>query len=95
MSMGGIASSEISLSDKRVKACVNIDGGIYGATLENEIQTPTMFLNSKRYLGYGKLFTSKSKTDCYSLSVKDSDHYNLLRLFHLSCPSIRISFRIY
>ena len=77
MSMGGIASSEISLSDKRIKACVNIDGGIYGAALEKEIQIPTMFLNSKRYLGYGNIFSSKSKTDCYSLSVKESDHYNL------------------
>jgi hypothetical protein len=77
MSMGGIASSEISLSDKRIKACVNIDGGLNGSTLEKEIQTPTMFLNSKRFLGYGKVFTGRSKVDCYSLSVKDSDHYNL------------------
>ena len=51
MSLGGIASGEISLLDKRIKACVNIDGGIYGATLEKEIQIPTMFLNSKRFLG--------------------------------------------
>jgi hypothetical protein len=35
-----------------------------------------MFLNSKRFLGYGNLFTSKSTMDCYSLSVKNSDHYN-------------------
>ncbi|MGB8952617.1 MAG: hypothetical protein WCC06_08110 [Candidatus Aminicenantales bacterium] len=77
MSMGGIASSEICLSDKRIKACVNMDGGLIGSSLEREIQTPTMFLNSKRFLGYGKIFTSKSKMDCYSLSVKDSDHYNL------------------
>ena len=76
MSLGGIASGEISLLDKRIKACVNIDGGIYGATLEKEIQIPTMFLNSKRFLGYGNIFTNKSKTDCYSLSVKESDHYN-------------------
>lgn len=76
MSLGGIASNEISISDKRIKACVNIDGGFYGAASEKEIQTPTMFLNSKRFLGYGKIFTSKSKTDCYSLSIKESDHYN-------------------
>ena len=88
MSMGGIASSEISLSDKRIKACVNIDGGIYGAALEKEIQTPTMFLNSKRFLGYGKIFTSKSKTDCYSLSVKESDHYNFTDYSIYPVPSI-------
>jgi len=88
MSLGGIASSEISLSDKRIKACVNIDGGIYGAALEKEIQTPTMFLNSKRFLGYGKIFTSKSKTDCYSLSVKESDHYNFSDYSIYPVPSI-------
>jgi hypothetical protein len=88
MSLGGIASSEISLSDKRIKACVNIDGGIYGAALEKEIQTPTMYLNSKRFLGYGKIFTSKSKTDCYSLSVKESDHYNFSDYSIYPVPSI-------
>jgi len=88
MSLGGIASSEISLSDKRIKACVNIDGGIYGAALEKEIQTPTMFLNSKRFLGYGKIFTSKSNTDCYSLSVKESDHYNFSDYSIYPVPSI-------
>jgi hypothetical protein len=76
MSMGGIASGEICLSDKRVKACINIDGGLYASALDRTIQTPFLFLNSKRFLGYGQLFTSKSITDCYSLSVKNSDHYN-------------------
>ncbi len=88
MSLGGIASSEISLSDKRIKACVNIDGGIYGATLEKEISIPSMFLNSKRYLGYGKLFIGESTMDCYSLSVKDSDHYNFSDYSMYPVPSI-------
>lgn len=76
MSMGGIASSEICITDKRVKACINIDGGLYASALDRTIQTPFLFLNSKRFLGYGQLFTSKSIKDCYSLSVKNSDHYN-------------------
>ena len=88
MSMGGIASSEICLSDKRIKACVNIDGGLNGSMLEREIQTPTLFLNSKRYLGYGKIFTGKSKMDCYSLSVKDSDHYNFSDYSVYPVPSV-------
>jgi hypothetical protein len=77
MSMGGIASTEACLTDKRVRACINMDGGLYGSVLENPIQIPFMFLNSKRFLGYGPLFTARSNTDCYSFSVRDSDHYNL------------------
>jgi hypothetical protein len=77
MSMGGIASTEISMSDKRIKACINIDGGLYGSALEKTIQIPFMFLNSKRFLGYGRIFTGRSKKDCYSLSIRNSDHYNL------------------
>ena len=88
MSMGGIASTEISLTDKRIKTCVSIDGGLNGSILSKIIQTPLMFLNSKRFLGYGKLFTSKSKMDCYSLSVKDSDHYNLSDYSVYPVPSI-------
>ena len=76
MSMGGIASTEICITDKRIKTCVSVDGGLNGSILSKELQIPLMFLNSKRFLGYGNLFTSKSKMDCYSLSVKGSDHYN-------------------
>jgi hypothetical protein len=41
-----------------------------------KIQVPVLFLNSKRYLGYGCLFTDLSSSDSYSLSVRYSDHYN-------------------
>jgi len=88
MSLGGIASCEVSMSDKRVKACINIDGGIYGSILRNEIQVPAMFLNSKRYLGYGNLFSGKSKMDCYSLSVRNSDHYNFSDYSIYPVPSV-------
>jgi hypothetical protein len=88
MSMGGIASYHICLSDERIKACVNIDGGLTRATIEGKMQTPTMFLNSKRFLGYGSVFTDKSKADCYSLSVKDSDHYNFSDYSLYPVPSI-------
>ncbi len=88
MSMGGIASTEICITDKRVKTCVSIDGGLNGSALAEEIPTPLMFLNSKRYLGYGKIFTSKSQMDCYSLSVKDSDHYNFSDYSVYPVPSI-------
>jgi len=76
MSLGGLASMEASLSDDRIKACVSMDGGLNGLILKSKINIPTMFLNSKRYLGYGNVFINRSEMDCYSLTVKNSDHYN-------------------
>ena len=88
MSLGGIATSEICLNDNRIKAGINIDGGLYGTLLKGKLQTPFMFLNSKRFLGYGKLFIGESTVDCYSLSVKDSDHYNFSDYSVYPVPSI-------
>jgi len=76
MSMGGMATNEICISDSRVKAGINMDGGLTSSHLDKKIQIPFMFLNSKRYVGYGKLFTSNITKDGYSFSVRDADHYN-------------------
>ncbi len=89
MSLGGIASCEVSLSDERIKACINIDGGLYGSILKSEFNVPIMFLNSKRYLGYGNLFTSKSNMDSYSLSVVNSDHYNFSDYTIYPTPTVK------
>jgi predicted dienelactone hydrolase len=76
MSMGGMATNEICISDSRVQAGINMDGGLTGSQLDKRIQTPFMFLNGKRYVGYGKLFTKNIVKDGYSFSVRDADHYN-------------------
>ena len=76
MSMGGMATNEICISDSRVQAGINMDGGLTGSQLDKRIQTPFMFLNGKRYLGYGKLFTKNIVKDGYSFSVRGADHYN-------------------
>ena len=88
MSMGGMAASEICISDSRVKAGINIDGGLIASQIDKKIQTPFMFLNSKRYLGYGKLFTSHINGEGYSLSVKNSDHYNFTDYSIYKIPSV-------
>ena len=88
MSLGGMATSEICLTDKRIKAGINIDGGLFGTLVNVKHQTPFMFLNSKRFLGYGRLFIGESTVDCYSLSVKDSDHYNFSDYSVYPVPSI-------
>lgn len=76
MSMGGIASNEVCINNSKVKAGVNIDGGVYGSAINAVINTPFLFINSQRYLGYGNLFVSRSNKDCYSITVRNSDHYN-------------------
>lgn len=76
MSMGGIATNEVCLKDRRVKAGLNIDGALYGSAINETIKIPYMFLNSQRYLGYGNLFASRGNNDCYSVTVRNSDHYN-------------------
>ena len=88
MSMGSLASIEVSISDIRIKACVSLDGGLNDLILRSEIKTPIMFLNSNKYLGYGNIFTNRSKMDCYSFTVKNSDHYNFSDYSIYPVPSV-------
>ena len=88
MSLGGLATNEICLTDKRVKAGVSMDGGLYGTLIEGKLEIPFMYLNSKRFLGYGNIFTDQSKKDCYSLSVREADHYNFSDYSIYPVPSI-------
>ena len=76
MSMGGIVANEICLTDSRVKAGMNIDGALYGSAINGILKIPYLFLNSQRYLGYGNLFTNRGTNHCYSVTVRNSDHYN-------------------
>ncbi len=90
MSMGGIATSELCLNDPRVKAGISIDGGLLGSMIHGELDIPFMFLSSKRYVGYGPLFSGKSTEDCYALAIKNADHYNLTD--YSLYPSPQVSF---
>jgi hypothetical protein len=74
--MGGIATNEICLTDNRVKAGINIDGGLNGTLAEKVMNVPFMFISSQRYVGYGDLFSGRSDGPCYSVTVPESDHYN-------------------
>ena len=76
MSMGGIASGEVCLTDSRVKAGISMDGGPFASALEGIFKTPFMYLNGKNFLKYGQLLTDKAEADCYSFGVTGSDHYN-------------------
>jgi predicted dienelactone hydrolase len=90
MSMGGLATSVISSTDKRIKAGVNMDGALPVASIHGKYQVPFMYLNSERGLGCGPLLISQSTRDCYSLSVKGSDHYNFTDYSVYPVPMVRV-----
>jgi hypothetical protein len=90
MSLGGLATSVICARDKRIKAGVNLDGALPIASVHGKYPIPFLYLNSKRYLGCGPLLVSQSTRDCYSLSVKDSDHYNFTDYSIYPVPMIRL-----
>ena len=89
MSLGGIATNEVCVSDNRVKAGVNIDGGLFGPITDKTLNIPYMFLNSQRFSGYGNLFVSKSRSICYSVTIMNSDHYNFTDYGLFPIPSTR------
>ncbi|MCG7854057.1 MAG: hypothetical protein MIO92_16190, partial [Methanosarcinaceae archaeon] len=89
MSMGGLATSVICSTDKRIKAGVNMDGAFPVASIHGKYQIPFLYLNSKRYLGCGPLFVRQTTHDGYSLSVKDSDHYNFTDYSVYPIPMVR------
>ncbi|OFY68598.1 MAG: hypothetical protein A2V64_11000 [Bacteroidetes bacterium RBG_13_43_22] len=90
MSLGGLATSVVCSMDRRIKAGVNMDGAFPIASIHGKYQIPFMYLNSKRYLGCGPLFTGQSTHDCYSLTIKGSDHYNFTDYSIYPIPMVRI-----
>jgi hypothetical protein len=62
---------------------------LYGTLLEGKLEVPFLYLNSKRFLGYGNIFTGNSAADCYSFGVKGSDHYNFSDYSVYPVPAIR------
>jgi hypothetical protein len=88
MSMGGIATCEFCLADDRVKAGINIDGGLHGSIMDGELHIPFLFLTGRMFSGHGKLFSDKSTKDCYSLSITNAEHYNFTDYSVYSIPLV-------
>jgi hypothetical protein len=76
MSMGGIAAGQACIDDSRIRACINIDGGLFGDLLDSTLSVPVMFMGSKRFVGYEDVFAGSSDGDVYTVIVGDSDHYD-------------------
>lgn len=76
MSMGGIASGQVCITDKRCIAGINMDGGIYGDFLDTKISQPFMFMSSERYRGYDNIFSDHVNNSVYTITIHRADHYN-------------------
>lgn len=90
MSAGGIASGLVCAKDKRFKAGINMDGGIYGDLVDLQIPQPFMFMNSERYRGYDDLFLAHVDNTAYTITIKEADHQNFsdLSILDPSAPLI-------
>ena len=76
MSMGGIAAGQACISDARIKACINCDGGLFGDLIDTTLSLPVMFMGSKRFIGYEETFLGSVADDAYTVIVADADHYD-------------------
>ncbi len=76
MSMGGIAAGQACISDGRIRACINADGGLFGDLVDTTLSVPLMFMGSKRFVEYDAIFAASSRGDVYTLTVPESDHYD-------------------
>lgn len=77
MSMGGIATCQACLKDERIKAGINMDGGIYGDVYYSKILQPFMFVNTVRYQRYEEVFLKRLQNSGIVVTIPDADHYNL------------------
>lgn len=77
MSMGGIAAGQVCLTDGRVKAAINMDGGLLGDLADTVVTVPVMYVGSRRYIGYDEIFSAHASNDSYTLIIGDADHYDL------------------
>jgi predicted dienelactone hydrolase len=76
MSMGGAAAGQVCLIDDRIKAAINMDGGLIGDLADTVVARPMMYAGSRRFIGYDEVFSAHASDDTYTLIVPDADHYD-------------------
>ncbi len=90
MSMGGIAAGQACIGEGRIKAGMNIDGGLLGDLADTTVAQPMFYMGSKRFIGYDQLFAEHGTGDVYTLIIADADHYDFtdFTLLHREHPMI-------
>ena len=76
-SYGGATATLSCCLDDRLKYAVNIDGSMYGGLKERfNFNQPSMFMYNGKSMGMNKYFYTINKDDSYSVSIKDSLHFD-------------------
>jgi len=88
MSLGGAAAAQACIGESRIKAVMNIDGGLLADLPDTTIKQPAMFMNSRRFIDYVDVFASHVEGDAYILTIADADHYDFtdFTLLHREHP---------
>jgi predicted dienelactone hydrolase len=90
MSLGGAAAGQACIGDSRIRAAMNVDGGLLGDLVDSVLTTPVMFVGSRRFIGYDEVFARHASGDAYTLTIGDADHYDFtdFTLLHRDHPMI-------
>lgn len=88
MSMGGAAAGQVCLIDSRVRAAINMDGGLLGDLVDSVVTRPMMYVGSRRFIGYDEVFSAHASGDAYTLIIGEADHYDFtdFTLLHRQHP---------
>jgi predicted dienelactone hydrolase len=90
MSMGGIAAGQACIIEPRIKAGINIDGGLLGDLADTMVTQPMFYVGSRRFIDYDEVFADHAAGDVYTLTIADADHYDFtdFTLLHREHPMI-------
>jgi predicted dienelactone hydrolase len=88
MSYGGSTAGQIMFEDRRVKAAINMDGGLpLGDLIDRPMEVPFMFMNSEPSMALGganqtliEYMMGRSNASIYSITVRGSRHNNFMDL---------------
>jgi pimeloyl-ACP methyl ester carboxylesterase len=84
-SFGGATAGQLSLTDPRIKAGVNLDGFQYGDMVNRPLGTPFMFINAEHAsenrpdpdtTGVFKPFYARAENDVFILFIEGTEHNN-------------------
>ncbi len=80
MSFGGAATAQLMIRDERIKAGINMDGGIQGDLLQNSLSRPFMFMISGNHGFLNNVHFQRCEKEAYMLSIKGSKHLDFCDL---------------
>lgn len=88
MSFGGATASQVLFEDHRVKAAINLDGGLpVGDLIDRPLNKPYMYMNSEPSTALAEVnqtvfdyMMGRSDTAFYSMTVTGSKHNNFMDL---------------